>query len=1491
MVEADRKRNRRPENQCAMLTQIHKSNRYFVATLALCLVISSVRGQAAQFPQVYYNAQGSGGFNLTIRQTASSSGTAITTIPVNGRIGAESLTTNSSGGETIYNWIRVCMPRASSTNNTPNYGYMGCNFYYMRIHESTTSTNHATVATVSTPLGVRTTAGGTVYVTIGGSNAYYGNGSIVARTGLSQVVSTITWYQVYLPNNCSQGTGWVSGQYLTIPSAPNFKVVGGNVCDNAGTCSIVGNINGALVSFSGGNGSTRSSEGFYQYKLTTGVTTTITCTATGFTTSTPISYNHTASSHNYTRQFVMSNVTCSYSLSPSSNNSVPTGGGSYSVSVTTPASCAWTATESLSWVSITSGASGTGNGTVNYTVSSNGGSSRSGTMTIGGQSFQITQAGVCTYGLSPTSNLTIPVAGGGYSVGVSTQSGCAWTATESLSWVSITSGASGTGSGTVNYTVSSNAGISRSGTLTIAGQSFQVTQAGVAQVSYTLSISTQPEGGFLTPKILTGSLIKICADGSKATIVTVTATGGSVNMQDMRFRITNSNTSVEYDGAFNNPRTWSTTTATTLFTHPSYLDGSVYTQFRENQIIEVYNVNDELTLASVPVRIVRAPMLFVHGLWGDPESFTDMKSYFDGAFGPNIYTRTANYEGTNYADFYTNRNVVGDELILCLVKARDNRFSVGKVDVVAHSMGGVLARIYLIGPNYRGDMRSLTTINTPHRGTQSANLLKSPIGLIVHGAMNASHRYVGGAVTDLRVNSQYFDSGNLGNGRQVPSLSYNSTSTFWWGSLQDNPDWFPIKLLYHMSSCTFNILGIDGPLALTERLYLGDASDPIVPQPSQVCGMVSDHNDEITHTQTPSSPLVYVDLRNRLGTPLSLYNLAGYQSGTLSKPWWLAIPPVPCNSGNRAVEDSVVVLQPMNGGVYAPGNTVNIEVSSSEGMPHFVAAMLVQNDKVIWLRDTLDENLTSEFVVPEDLVGDIRLIALAIDMEGRITYDSLSISVPLTSILDSIRFATDTALLQLGTSQAMKLMGYVGDSLSLDITVLSGVNYQALNPSVLGINPSSGMFTSNQLGTTDIVAQFNGLSDTLHVSVHDADAYSYALFETTETLLCGPGDISFSDVSQGAVVSRSWFFPGGTPSTASDASPTVNYSAPGSYDVELIVNWANKADTISVPGYVMVAPPPSVDIGASGPTTLYQGETVDLTAIGTTGIDHYFWSILDTNQVITVSAAGEYEVRGVDDVGCSATASLVVEVSPLLKLSAKVFLDGPYDSGQQLMADSLRAHGLIPLSEPYTVMGYVHIGGGNESVAAPALFVTGNNAIVDWIVVELRDESNPSQVLQTRSALLQRDGDVVSKDGVSPVGFSRLSGDYFVAIRHRNHLGVMTLDPVTLSASPTTVDFTDPTMFTYGSEAEKNSGARMTLWAGNANWDNKLKYVGLDNDRDPVLVQIGGSVPTNTVPGYYREDVNMDGVVKYVGSQNDRDPILVNIGGSVPTQVRLEQLP
>lgn len=247
---------------------------------------------------------------------------------------------------------------------------------------------------------------------------------------------------------------------------------------------------------------------------------------------------------------------------------------------------------------------------------------------------------------------------------------------------------------------------------------------------------------------------------------------------------------------------------------------------------------------------------------------------------------------------------------------------------------------------------------------------------------------------------------------------------------------------------------------------------------------------------------------------------------------------------------------------------------------------------------------------------------------------------------------------------------------------------------------------------------------------------------------------------------------------------------------------------------------------------------------------------------------------------------------PKLSLDLRVMLDGPYVPGEDRMHDSLRVRGLIPLTEPYTALGYSHVsGGGGETIAPAVLAVAGPNAIVDWVVVELRDAADPTIILATRSALLQRDGNIVRTDGLSAVQFDLPVKDYHVAVRHRNHLGVMTAAPVWVSVAPRSYDLSTGSVALFGTEPTKAVGSRQVLWGGNSLNDAVLRYTGSSNDRDPLLVRVGGSLPTATITGYYSEDVGMDGTVRYVGAQNDRDPILFNVGGTVPTNTRIEQLP
>lgn len=318
----------------------------------------------------------------------------------------------------------------------------------------------------------------------------------------------------------------------------------------------------------------------------------------------------------------------------------------------------------------------------------------------------------------------------------------------------------------------------------------------------------------------------------------------------------------------------------------------------------------------------------------------------------------------------------------------------------------------------------------------------------------------------------------------------------------------------------------------------------------------------------------------------------------------------------------------------------------------------------------------------------------------------------------------------------------------------------------------------------------------------------------------------------------------------------------------------------------------SATCGASWTTVFQQVGAV----LGTTANSTSAWTPSNCNQWrlndIDLSAYDGQTVlirfAGINGFGNYIYLDNVVLESNGVVLALKLMLDGPYNSATDRMSDALRAASLVPASEPYSSLGFA---GGGETMAPEQLADLGDNSVVDWVRVELRDPVTPTTVVASRQALLQRDGDVVEPNGLSPLRILASPGAYQIAVRHRNHLGAMTAEPVSLGSATTTLDFTSSALATYGTDARKAVGARMLLWGGNVRPDNLILYAGQDNDRDLVLLAIGGIVATNTAAGYRIEDVNMDGVVKYAGDANERDVILQNIGGVIPTQARAEQLP
>ncbi len=263
-----------------------------------------------------------------------------------------------------------------------------------------------------------------------------------------------------------------------------------------------------------------------------------------------------------------------------------------------------------------------------------------------------------------------------------------------------------------------------------------------------------------------------------------------------------------------------------------------------------------------------------------------------------------------------------------------------------------------------------------------------------------------------------------------------------------------------------------------------------------------------------------------------------------------------------------------------------------------------------------------------------------------------------------------------------------------------------------------------------------------------------------------------------------------------------------------------------------------------------------------------------SNSDITIShTSGELVSSTINNTQITLTQGFQ-QTAHLWYISPKAILQGAsIGSASGSMRDDLRIGNYLPNISPDNI---------NIKPASGTFSVANNNSIVDWVMVKLRNSNH--EVISEKSALIQKDGDIVSADGVSPLQFTAQNNAYHVEINHRNHLGTMTKNTLALGNSTTLVDFTDISLLTYGNFARVNLGnGMMALWAGDVNKDQSVKYAGSAPDPASILAYVLNSpqnflnLPSFPISGYSNLDVDMNGFSQYTGSTPDTPIILQNI--------------
>lgn len=167
-------------------------------------------------------------------------------------------------------------------------------------------------------------------------------------------------------------------------------------------------------------------------------------------------------------------------------------------------------------------------------------------------------------------------------------------------------------------------------------------------------------------------------------------------------------------------------------------------------------------------------------------------------------------------------------------------------------------------------------------------------------------------------------------------------------------------------------------------------------------------------------------------------------------------------------------------------------------------------------------------------------------------------------------------------------------------------------------------------------------------------------------------------------------------------------------------------------------------------------------------------------------------------------------ISEGCRLSAKILLEGPYNESTDQMTTAINSN--LPLTSPYP-----------EDARTVSAVPTG---ITDWVLVQVRNTANGSE-LAARSCFLKADGLLVADDGsTNYIGIKIAPGDYYLVIKHRNHLAVMTAAAqtgLTWGVTPPTYDFSTGSAQFYGTGGAKELESGVWgMWAGDINQDGEV---------------------------------------------------------------------
>ena len=833
------------------------------------------------------------------------------------------------------------------------------------------------------------------------------------------------------------------------------------------------------------------------------------------------------------------------SVSPDSISFVASGELKTFTITSTSSSTYWIVSSDSSWLFI-SPTSGYNNCSINVTARANNTTTeRKAIITVSGggekQTINVTQDKD-----TPNAYLTINTSSLNFSTSNSQQtftisSNRDWTISSNSQWIKVNP-ASGSGNQTVTVAVDSNATASqRTAIITVSGtgvtpQTINVTQD-AAQSDYSVELLSADD----KPIPMKG----VCADGESQLRIRLKYSGQNPDAKSIKFNIAfpdgdndipgdecgflenehqelivSNPTFINQDGESYFDIIYSAPKDIDCFDNTGYSDLKKLVQIAVKAEITASNGEKE-TLSPLPIDIVRPPVLLIHGLGGSPaDTFSAMTEFLQtGRFYNRWQILPLDYSTSNTASFETNRNVVrlgiDQQLNYC---RKIMGYEAKKVDILAHSMGGLLTRKYLQSEGYKYDINKFITLNTPESGSQGANLLmqmdqysdltnamlhlyfmegKSSVPNVLKWADYDSKRdeYYNelinfvrqGAVRDLCVNSDAILNGLNGadlNRNTVPThaiyTSFNieqhkvSGATIFKSASS--------SIIFGMTVASAEYFYNEDLNSFIMKLY-GEDNDLIVPVSSQIGGLnyATTFFPDQWHSST-SNPDVINCVQELL---LSSKTSGSFSVNGFNPPKLTYNNPIQSSSTSSlraSSQNTYIKFTSIDKPNCTNNDEIKIQITGSADITSM--SLYIQGEYGNSYTEIKNGNSNDfSYTVPTEALGYKKLLAIGFTNSQTAVVDTASITVSTSASLLSISTSENELWVPLYGKQQILVQGAYSDGTNKNITYLDGVQYSIKGSNASIESPS--IIDGVKAGVDTVVISYQGFTINLPVQIVD----------------------------------------------------------------------------------------------------------------------------------------------------------------------------------------------------------------------------------------------------------------------------------------------------------------------------------------------------------------------------------------------------------------------